>query len=62
MCQRALPGTRVEGEHRLGCTRQLVPQHVLLPLQVSEFDPLTFTSVIECEKPNNDLTRFRGCM
>lgn len=25
MCQRALPGTRVEGEHRLGCTRQLVP-------------------------------------
>ncbi|XP_073918139.1 phospholipid-transporting ATPase VA isoform X3 [Castor canadensis] len=29
---------------------------------VSEFDPLTFTSVIECEKPNNDLTRFRGCI
>ncbi|XP_047593337.1 phospholipid-transporting ATPase VA isoform X2 [Lutra lutra] len=29
---------------------------------VSEFNPLTFTSVIECEKPNNDLTRFRGCM
>ncbi|XP_006017133.1 probable phospholipid-transporting ATPase VA isoform X2 [Alligator sinensis] len=26
----------------------------------SEFDPLKFTSVIECEKPNNDLTRFRG--
>ncbi|XP_024622174.1 probable phospholipid-transporting ATPase VA [Neophocaena asiaeorientalis asiaeorientalis] len=29
---------------------------------VSEFNPLTFTSVIECEKPNNDLTRFRGCI
>ncbi|KAM7048423.1 phospholipid-transporting ATPase VA isoform 1-T1 [Molossus nigricans] len=29
---------------------------------VSEFDPLTFTSVIECEKPNNDLSRFRGCI
>ncbi|KAK2492676.1 hypothetical protein MC885_013301 [Smutsia gigantea] len=29
---------------------------------VSEFNPLTFTSVIECEKPNNDLSRFRGCM
>ncbi|XP_044926670.1 phospholipid-transporting ATPase VA isoform X4 [Mustela putorius furo] len=30
--------------------------------KVSEFNPLMFTSVIECEKPNNDLTRFRGCM
>ncbi|XP_059036218.1 phospholipid-transporting ATPase VA isoform X4 [Mustela lutreola] len=30
--------------------------------RVSEFNPLMFTSVIECEKPNNDLTRFRGCM
>ncbi|XP_036909700.1 phospholipid-transporting ATPase VA isoform X3 [Sturnira hondurensis] len=29
---------------------------------VSEFDPLNFTSVIECEKPNNDLSRFRGCI
>uniref|UniRef100_H0WYT5 Phospholipid-transporting ATPase n=1 Tax=Otolemur garnettii TaxID=30611 RepID=H0WYT5_OTOGA len=29
---------------------------------VSEFNPLTFTSVIECEKPNNELTRFRGCI
>uniref|UniRef100_A0A2K6EIA5 Phospholipid-transporting ATPase n=1 Tax=Propithecus coquereli TaxID=379532 RepID=A0A2K6EIA5_PROCO len=29
---------------------------------VSEFNPLTFTSIIECEKPNNDLTRFRGCI
>ncbi|KAM6438904.1 phospholipid-transporting ATPase VA [Rhynochetos jubatus] len=28
--------------------------------QDSEFDPLKFTSVIECEKPNNDLSRFRG--
>ncbi|KAJ8797757.1 hypothetical protein J1605_016959 [Eschrichtius robustus] len=33
-----------------------------LLIAVSEFNPLTFTSVIECEKPNNDLTRFRGCM
>ncbi|XP_043345314.1 phospholipid-transporting ATPase VA isoform X1 [Cervus canadensis] len=29
---------------------------------VSEFNPLTFTSIIECEKPNNDLSRFRGCL
>nr|XP_036872361.1 probable phospholipid-transporting ATPase VA isoform X3 [Manis javanica] len=29
---------------------------------VSEFNPLTFTSIIECEKPNNDLNRFRGCI
>ncbi|XP_025838057.2 phospholipid-transporting ATPase VA isoform X1 [Vulpes vulpes] len=29
---------------------------------VSEFNPLMFTSIIECEKPNNDLTRFRGCI
>jgi hypothetical protein len=35
--------------------------YVLL-FQVSEFNPLTFTSVIECEKPNNDLSRFRGYM
>ncbi|XP_030057241.1 phospholipid-transporting ATPase VA [Microcaecilia unicolor] len=26
----------------------------------SDFDPIKFSSVIECEKPNNDLTRFRG--
>ncbi|XP_068124255.1 phospholipid-transporting ATPase VA [Hyperolius riggenbachi] len=26
----------------------------------SEFDPVKFNSVIECEKPNNDLVRFRG--
>ncbi|XP_042316513.1 phospholipid-transporting ATPase VA isoform X2 [Sceloporus undulatus] len=26
----------------------------------SEFDPLKFTSIIECEEPNNDLSRFRG--
>ncbi|CAO2614404.1 Phospholipid-transporting ATPase VA [Lemmus lemmus] len=29
---------------------------------VSEFNPLTFTGVIECEKPNNNLSRFRGCI
>ncbi|XP_006861984.1 PREDICTED: probable phospholipid-transporting ATPase VA [Chrysochloris asiatica] len=29
---------------------------------VSEFNPLMFTSIIECEKPNNDLTKFRGCI
>lgn len=34
----------------------------LLLFQDSEFDPLKFTSVIECEKPNNDLSRFRGHM
>ncbi|KAJ6667504.1 hypothetical protein lerEdw1_016625 [Lerista edwardsae] len=28
--------------------------------KVSEFDPLKFTSTIECEEPNNDLSRFRG--
>ncbi|KAM5180059.1 phospholipid-transporting ATPase VA [Mantella aurantiaca] len=28
----------------------------------SEFDPIKFRSVIECEKPNNDLSRFRGYM
>uniref|UniRef100_UPI00398ECD85 phospholipid-transporting ATPase VA n=1 Tax=Pristiophorus japonicus TaxID=55135 RepID=UPI00398ECD85 len=26
----------------------------------TEFDPMKFNSVIECEKPNNDLNRFRG--
>lgn len=25
-----------------------------------DFDPLKYNSVIECEKPNNDLSRFRG--
>ncbi|KAL8190165.1 UNVERIFIED_CONTAM: putative phospholipid-transporting ATPase VA [Gekko kuhli] len=29
-------------------------------MQDSEFDPLKFTSIIECEEPNNDLSRFRG--
>ncbi|KAI7808222.1 putative phospholipid-transporting ATPase VA [Triplophysa rosa] len=29
-------------------------------LQDCEFDPLKYNSVIECEKPNNDLNRFRG--
>ncbi|CAB1453837.1 unnamed protein product [Pleuronectes platessa] len=27
-----------------------------------DFDPLKYNSVIECEKPNNDLNRFRGYM
>uniref|UniRef100_A0A8C6YHS7 Phospholipid-transporting ATPase n=1 Tax=Nothoprocta perdicaria TaxID=30464 RepID=A0A8C6YHS7_NOTPE len=31
-------------------------------LELVKFDPLKFTSVIECEKPNNDLSRFRGYM
>ncbi|XP_067841895.1 phospholipid-transporting ATPase VA [Heptranchias perlo] len=26
----------------------------------TEFDPMKFNSVLECEKPNNDLNRFRG--
>ncbi|KAM4700518.1 phospholipid-transporting ATPase VA [Discoglossus pictus] len=26
----------------------------------SEFNPVKFNSIIECEKPNNDLSRFRG--
>ncbi|XP_066518779.1 phospholipid-transporting ATPase VA [Hoplias malabaricus] len=26
----------------------------------TEFDPLKYNSIIECEKPNNDLNRFRG--
>ncbi len=31
-------------------------------LQDCEFDPLKYNSIIECEKPNNDLNRFRGYM
>lgn len=31
-------------------------------LQDCDFDPLKYNSVIECEKPNNDLNRFRGYM
>ncbi|XP_029460604.1 probable phospholipid-transporting ATPase VA isoform X2 [Rhinatrema bivittatum] len=34
--------------------------HGVLQGADSEFDPMKFRSVIECEKPNNDLTRFRG--
>lgn len=30
--------------------------------QDCDFDPLKYNSVIECEKPNNDLNRFRGYM
>lgn len=33
-----------------------------LYLQDCDFDPLKYNSVIECEKPNNDLNRFRGYM
>ncbi|MED6261260.1 putative phospholipid-transporting ATPase VA [Ataeniobius toweri] len=28
--------------------------------QDCDFDPLKYSSIIECEKPNNDLNRFRG--
>uniref|UniRef100_F6TTN7 Phospholipid-transporting ATPase n=1 Tax=Ornithorhynchus anatinus TaxID=9258 RepID=F6TTN7_ORNAN len=28
----------------------------------SEFNPLNFTSIIECEKPNNDISRFCGSL
>lgn len=31
-------------------------------LQDCDFDPLKYNSIIECEKPNNDLNRFRGYM
>ncbi|NWX37371.1 AT10A ATPase, partial [Notiomystis cincta] len=46
----------LDGETNLK-QRQVVRKFLELD---SEFDPLKFTSVIECEKPNNDLSRFRG--
>ncbi|XP_007944174.1 phospholipid-transporting ATPase VA [Orycteropus afer afer] len=50
--------TNLDGETNLK-RRQVVRGFSEL---VSEFNPLTFTSVIECEKPNNNLTKFRGCI
>ncbi|XP_041438313.1 phospholipid-transporting ATPase VA isoform X2 [Xenopus laevis] len=46
----------LDGETNLK-QRQVVKGFVELE---SEFDPMTFNSIIECEKPNNDLARFRG--
>uniref|UniRef100_A0A8B9U5N8 Phospholipid-transporting ATPase n=1 Tax=Anas zonorhyncha TaxID=75864 RepID=A0A8B9U5N8_9AVES len=46
----------LDGETNLK-QRQVVRRFLELD---SEFDPLKFTSVIECENPNNDLSRFRG--
>uniref|UniRef100_A0A8B9MRP0 Phospholipid-transporting ATPase n=1 Tax=Accipiter nisus TaxID=211598 RepID=A0A8B9MRP0_9AVES len=46
----------LDGETNLK-QRQVVRRFLELD---SEFDPLKFTSVIECEKPNNDLSRFQG--
>uniref|UniRef100_A0A7M4EYP2 Phospholipid-transporting ATPase n=1 Tax=Crocodylus porosus TaxID=8502 RepID=A0A7M4EYP2_CROPO len=46
----------LDGETNLK-QRQVVRRFLELD---SEFDPLKFSSVIECEKPNNDLTRFRA--
>ncbi|XP_040916463.1 probable phospholipid-transporting ATPase VD [Toxotes jaculatrix] len=48
----------LDGETNLK-QRQVVPD---LPLQGAEFTPETFHSRIECENPNNDLSRFRGYM
>ncbi|XP_073520641.1 phospholipid-transporting ATPase VA isoform X1 [Phyllobates terribilis] len=48
----------LDGETNLK-QRQVVKQISELE---SEFDPMKFNSVIECEKPNNDLSRFRGYM
>ncbi|NXD80536.1 AT10A ATPase, partial [Halcyon senegalensis] len=46
----------LDGETNLK-QRQVVRRFLELD---SEFDPLKFTSIIECENPNNDLSRFRG--
>ncbi|XP_029350384.1 phospholipid-transporting ATPase VD isoform X2 [Echeneis naucrates] len=48
----------LDGETNLK-QRQVVPD---LPLQGTEFTPETFNSRIECENPNDDLSRFRGYM
>ncbi|XP_020848436.1 phospholipid-transporting ATPase VA [Phascolarctos cinereus] len=46
----------LDGETNLK-QRQVVREFLELD---AEFNPLKFTSIIECEKPNNDLSRFRG--
>uniref|UniRef100_A0A5F8GAT9 Phospholipid-transporting ATPase n=1 Tax=Monodelphis domestica TaxID=13616 RepID=A0A5F8GAT9_MONDO len=46
----------LDGETNLK-QRQVVREFLELD---AEFNPMKFTSVIECEKPNNDLSRFRG--
>uniref|UniRef100_A0AAR2JRQ9 Phospholipid-transporting ATPase n=1 Tax=Pygocentrus nattereri TaxID=42514 RepID=A0AAR2JRQ9_PYGNA len=46
----------LDGETNLK-QRQVVRSFIDLD---AEFDPLKYNSVIECEKPNNDLNRFRG--
>ncbi|XP_067470072.1 probable phospholipid-transporting ATPase VD isoform X2 [Thunnus thynnus] len=48
----------LDGETNLK-QRQVVSD---LPLQAIEFTPESFHSHIECENPNNDLSRFRGYM
>ncbi|CAB1451863.1 unnamed protein product [Pleuronectes platessa] len=48
----------LDGETNLK-QRQVVSD---LPLQGEEFTPESFPSRIECENPNNDLSRFRGYM
>lgn len=40
----------------------LMLSDVCCVLQDCDFDPLKYNSIIECEKPNNDLNRFRGYM
>ncbi|XP_027029904.2 phospholipid-transporting ATPase VA isoform X2 [Tachysurus fulvidraco] len=46
----------LDGETNLK-QRQVVRSFIDLD---TEFDPMKYNSVIECEKPNNDLNRFRG--
>ncbi|XP_062854222.1 phospholipid-transporting ATPase VA [Trichomycterus rosablanca] len=46
----------LDGETNLK-QRQVVRSFVDLD---TEFDPMKYNSIIECEKPNNDLNRFRG--
>ncbi|KAK3575524.1 hypothetical protein QTP86_029287 [Hemibagrus guttatus] len=48
----------LDGETNLK-QRQVVRSFIDLD---TEFDPMKYNSVIECEKPNNDLNRFRGYM
>lgn len=51
-----------EQVHRFAVHLLVNPLFVLVALQDCDFDPLKYNSVIECEKPNNDLNRFRGYM